>query len=97
KINAAGTALVYSTFLGGAGGTFTNSEYGVGVAVDASGNAYLTGVTDSTDFPTVNAFQAFQPSPGGWSAFVAKLDPTGSSLVYSTYLGGRANDYASGI
>jgi len=87
KLNAAGSALVYSTYLGGRG-----SEGGVGfigkrIAVDASGNAYVTGYTSSSDFPTTPG--AFQTTYGGNSdVFVSKLNPTGSSLVYSTYLGG---------
>jgi hypothetical protein len=82
KINAAGSALVYSTFLGGSG-----SDWGYGIAVDGSGNAYVTGQTESTDFPTMNPLQ---PVYGGGpsDAFVAKLNPAGSALVYSTYLGG---------
>jgi hypothetical protein len=79
KLNSTGSALVYSTYLGGS----ASFEFGKGIAVDSSGNAYVTGITDSTDFPTVNAFQT---SPGG--IFVAKLSPSGSSLLYSTYLGG---------
>jgi len=77
KLNADGSALVYSTYLGG-----SNVEVGGGIAVDTGGNAYVTGGTDSTNFPTTP--EAFQTVPG--SGFVTKLDPTGSSLVYSTYL-----------
>src|SRR5258706_829084 len=77
KLNADGSALVYSTYLGG-----SNVEVGGGIAVDTGGNAYVTGGTDSTNFPTTP--EAFQTDPG--SGFVTKLDPTGSSLVYSTYL-----------
>jgi hypothetical protein len=58
--------------------------------VDSAGNAYVTGVTYSTDFPTLNPAQA---TPGGsWDAFVTKFDPSGSALVYSTYLGGSNDD-----
>ncbi len=57
KLNAAGSALVYSTYLGGSGGG-DYGDTGNGIAVDSSGNAYVTGYTDSTDFPTANAFQA---------------------------------------
>jgi hypothetical protein len=81
KLNASGTALVYSTYLGG-----DMFDEGVGIAVDTAGNAYVTGSTSSFTFPTV---QAFQPRLGGESdAFVAKLNATGSTLVYSSYLGG---------
>ena len=91
KLNAAGSALVYSTYLGGSG-----DEQGSGIAVDSSGNAYVTGNTSSLDFPVVNAFQ---PAYGGGSrdAFVAKLNAAGSALVYSTYLGGGDLDSGSGI
>jgi hypothetical protein len=90
KLNATGTALVYSTYLGGAG-----LDRGADIAVDASGDAYVTGTT-SGGFPTTaGAFQrAFR---GVYDAFVAKLNPTGTALVYSTYLGGTDNDQAFGI
>ena len=91
KINAAGSALVYSTYLGG--NTYDTSY---GVAVDSSGNAYVTGQTSSTDFPTT--LGAFQTIFGGRSdAFVTKFNPSGSGLVYSTYLGGSLWDEGSGI
>jgi hypothetical protein len=84
KLNVDGSSLVYSTYLGGSGG-----DYGYGIAVDASGSAYLTGLTTSTDLPVTAG--AFQLAGGGTSvdAYVVKLDPTGSSAVYSTYLGGN--------
>jgi hypothetical protein len=92
KLNAAGSAFVYSTYLGGVSGV----EAGTGIAVDAAGNAYVSGVTTSTDFPTANAIQ---PTFGGGAedAFVTKLNAAGNTLVYSTYLGGSANDVISGI
>jgi hypothetical protein len=83
KLNTAGSALVYSTYLGGSGG-----DIGDGIAVDASGSAYVTGYTRSTDFPTTaGAFQTTKRG-GGYNAFVTKLNAAGSALVYSTYLGG---------
>jgi len=82
KLNATGSALVYSTYLGGS----NNYNMGYGIAVDSAGDAYVTGYTNATDFPTVNPFQA--TLAGGEGAFVTKLNATGSSLVYSTYLGG---------
>jgi hypothetical protein len=85
KLNAAGKALVYSTYLGG-----TGDDYGEGIAVDAAGNAYLAGMTDSTDFPTMNPIQT--KNAGLADMFVAKLNATGSALVYSTYLGGSDSD-----
>jgi hypothetical protein len=94
KLNPAGSALVYSTYLGGSGGLF-GGDYGAGIAVDAAGNAYVTGRTTSTDFPTANPVQ---PTYGGdGDAFVAELNPSGSALVYSTYLGGSGSDAGSGI
>ncbi|MBI3000509.1 MAG: SBBP repeat-containing protein [Deltaproteobacteria bacterium] len=85
KLNPAGSALVYSTYLGGSGG-----ENGIGIAVDAAGNAYIAGQTSSTDFPTANPLQATYGGTG--DGFVAKLDATGSALIYSTYLGGSGDD-----
>jgi hypothetical protein len=83
KLNPAGSALVYTTYLGG-----SYFDVGNGIAVDAGGNAYVTGATQSADFPTTaGAFQPTFAGPSGLSdAFVTKLDPTGSALVYSTYL-----------
>ncbi len=93
KINASGSALVYSTYLGG-----SNAEYGHGIAVDTSGNAYIAGVTHSTDFPTASALQAANIGmEGSGDAFVTKIDASGSALVYSTYLGGSGYDTGSGI
>lgn len=87
KINPEGAALVYSTWLGGNG-----TEEGYGIAVDSSGCAYVTGSTNSKNFPaTANAFQTTSPdsnSSNNSSAFVTKLSADGSALVYSTYLGG---------
>ena len=95
KLDPSGTALVYSTYLGGANSNTTN-DYGLGIAVDSSGNAYVTGLTGSTDFPTLNPIRATYG--GGLSdGFVTKLDPSGSALVYSTYLGGNGNDYGERI
>ena len=89
KLNATGSALVYSTYLGGNDG---NGVTGTGIAVDGSGSAYVTGFTNSTDFPTT--LGALQSAYGGGAsdAFVAKLNPAGSALVYSTYLGGSGAD-----
>jgi hypothetical protein len=90
KFNPAGSALVYSTYLGG-----SSAEIGFGITVDSSGNAYVTGSTTSIDFPTMNPLQP--SNGGGWDAFVTKLNPTGSALLYSTYLGGSGYDYGLGI
>jgi hypothetical protein len=90
KLSPTGSALVYSTYLGGSG-----YDVGSGIAVDSSGNAYVTGQTQSTNFPTVNALQPAYG--GGTDVFVAKLNPTGSALAYSTYLGGSGRDIGNGI
>ncbi len=90
KLNANGSALVYSTYLGGNG-----TDNGNGIAIDASGNAYVVGLTFSTDFPTKNPFQATKGAQQ--DAFVAKVNPAGASLVYSTYLGGNNVDEGNGI
>ena len=100
KLNPAGTALVYSTFLGG-----SNFEWGRALAIDSAGNAYVAGQTKSSDFPTTaNAFdRTFNvdtcPRCGidQYDAFVTKLNPTGSGLVYSTFLGGFDIDDALAI
>jgi murein DD-endopeptidase MepM/ murein hydrolase activator NlpD len=91
KLNTSGSALVYSTYLGG-----NSEEHAIGIAVDSSGNAYVTGFTGSTNFPTANAFQA---TFGGdmHDAFVTKLNTSGSALVYSTYLGGNNADIGLAI
>lgn len=88
KLNAKGSALVYATYLGG-----NDIDGCTGIAVDAAGNTYLSGVTASTDLPVASAFQ---PSYGGGvlDAFVAKIRTDGGSLVYSTYLGGSDEDRA---
>ena len=85
KLSPAGDSLVYSTYLGG---SFT--DLGLGIALDSSGSAYITGSTFSVNFPTQNAFQP--ANGGGYDAFVTKLSPTGGALVYSTYLGGSADE-----
>jgi Beta-propeller repeat len=92
KLNATGTALVYSTYLGGSG-----ADGAVGIALDSSGNAYVTGITFSTDFPGAS-LSAIQPTNGGaGDAFVAEINGTGTSLIYSTYLGGSGYDVGDGI
>jgi len=91
ELNATPT-LVYCTYLGG-----TGADAGTGIAVDASGNAYVTGSTNSTDFPT--AGKPFQPNYGGGNsdAFVAELDPAATTLLYSSFLGGSNADDGRGI
>jgi Beta-propeller repeat len=89
-LDPTGATLLYSTYLGGSGG-----DAGQGIAVDSAGNAYVTGITSSTDFPMANPWQS--TNHGGYDAFVAALDPTGATLLYSTYLGGSNNDRGFGI
>ena len=90
KLNASGSGLVYSAYVGGG-----DNDYGNGIAVDSSGNAYVTGYTLSTDFPTASPLQA--SSGGGADAFVVKLNASGSAFVYSSYLGGNGSDHGNGI
>ena len=89
ELDVAGSALVYSTYLGGSG-----VDGASGIAIDASGDAFVTGFTSSTDFPLLGAHQS--ANGGGDDAFVVEVGP-GSTLVYSTYLGGLYNDYGVSI
>ncbi|MBI1729344.1 SBBP repeat-containing protein [Candidatus Acetothermia bacterium] len=97
KVDATGTALIYSTYFGG-----TGDDQGIGIAVDNLGDAYVSGSTNSPNFPSVSSLQQ---TPGGgtcgttpcYDLYVAKLNPTGSALIFSTYLGGNNNDYGQGI
>ena len=89
KFNLDGSALSYSTFLGGA-------DQGSGIAIDSEGNAYVVGQTHADNLPaTAGAFDTTYN--GGSDAFVVKLNSTGSGLHYATYLGGTGGDFASGI
>jgi len=88
KLDPSGSSLLYSTYLGG-----TYGEQGLGITVDAIGNAYVTGATDSLDFPTTPGALDTTYIGGPADAFVAKLDPTGSGLLYSTFLGGASSDF----
>jgi hypothetical protein len=92
KLEPSGSALAYSTFLGGSG-----SDTGNGIAVDRDGNAYVTGFTASADFPTTPG--AADPTHDGGvnDAFVTKLDASGATLVSSTFLGGTASDSGQAI
>lgn len=100
KINAAGDALVYSTYLGG-----SEFDHGMSIAVDAAGNAYVAGFTLSPDFPTVNPTQAVYGGGAGTitagaaqgGGLVAKISAAGDALVFSTFMGGSADEGAEGI
>ena len=92
KLDPTGTNLVYSTYIGG-----TGYDDGRAIAVDAAGNAYVTGLTGSTDFPTT--LGAYQTTFGGgnYDVFMSKLNAVATSLDYSTYLGGTGNDQGHSI
>ncbi|MDP8990172.1 MAG: SBBP repeat-containing protein, partial [Acidobacteriota bacterium] len=99
KINASGTALVYSTYLGGSGGIQAGADgpvavgdTAVGIAIDSAGNAYVGGDTPSTDFPTSNALQTANQ---GASSFVSKINASGTAFIYSTYMGGGVQGIAA--
>jgi len=90
KLASSGSSLTYSTYFGGSGG-----DFGLGIAIDSAGDAYITGSTRSTDFPVAQAFQ--NAMGGGSDAFVAELKPDGSAPVFSSYLGGTGADSGQGI
>jgi hypothetical protein len=96
KLAANGASLIYSTYLGGSCGGPGQPEQGNGIGVDAAGNAYIAGVTCSTNFPLATPLQTGHGG-GLLDAFVTKLNPSGSSLVYSTYLGGLGLDTGTAI
>ncbi|HUA84795.1 MAG TPA: SBBP repeat-containing protein [Bryobacteraceae bacterium] len=97
KLNSSGQR-VYATYLGGA-----KDDVGVGIAVDSSGDAYVGGATLSGNFPTQNAFQSTNHGAGGSAyasggdGFIAELDPTGSTLLFSSYIGGTEDDRVLGV
>jgi hypothetical protein len=93
KLNPTGTALVYSSYIGG-----NNYNFAFAVTIDGAGNAYVAGTTGATNFPvTPGAFQTSISSTTNADAFVVKLNPSGSAYVYATYLGGTLSEDASGI
>ncbi len=92
KINAAGSAILYSTYLGG-----SDDEIGSGITIDGSGNAYVVGDTLSTTFPGVSGSSIQSSNAGGYDLFVTKINAAGTALTYSTYLGGTGDDASSSI
>lgn len=92
KLNAAGTDLEYSTFIGG-----TGDDFAKGVSLDKSGNAYVTGYTESSNFPTTVGAYKKKFRGGLCDVFVLKLNSTGAGLLYSTYVGGTSADYGYSI
>ena len=95
KINSLGSALVYSTYLGGGQIINATDDWGEGIAVDSAGSAYVTGYTYAPDFPVTSG--AYDTSRAGLDAFVTKFAPNGASLVYSTFIGGPAREQGQGI
>lgn len=91
RFSTSGATLLYSSYLGG-----TGNELGQGIAVDSAGTAYIAGQTGSSNFPTLLPIQATYGG-GSSDAFVTKLAPSGSTLVYSSYLGGTSSDVATGV
>ena len=92
KFNSTGTTEEFATYIGGSGTDTT-----AGLAVDRAFNVIVAGNTSSTDFPTMNAFQSSPLSPTNKHTVLSKLDPTGHTLLYSTYLSGNGTDVASGV
>lgn len=93
KINPSGNVLIYSTFIGG-----SNEDIGYGIVHDPSGNVFVCGHTYSSDFDiTSGSYQTTHSNPGSWEGFALKLNATGTSLLYSTYLGGSLTDIINDI
>jgi len=93
KVNPAGTALVYSTYLGG-----SDFDLSSGTAVGRTGKAYAVGLTFSTDFPTMNPIQAAKAGEADTDdVFVTLFNAAGNGIVYSTYLGGSGYDESGGV
>ena len=90
KLDPSGSNLVYADYIGG-----TGSEFGYALALDGANEVYVTGLTQSTDFPTVNPYQA--SSPSSFAGFVTRISADGSSLLYSTYLGGDSYNQPTSI
>jgi len=98
KLDPAGAVAVYSTYLGGTGNGIPCDACGTAIALDSQDNAYVVGLTLEKDFPTTaGSIQPAKAAGGGHDAFVAEMNQTGSALVYSTFLGGTADDGATSI
>jgi hypothetical protein len=100
KISSAGNALLYSTYLGGKDNHAHILDYDLSsaIAVDGSHHMFVYGVTSSVDFPTVSPFQSsLKPTTGNYNAFICQLSSDGSSLVYSSYMGGTVGEFATGM
>ncbi len=92
KLNPMGSVLLYSTYLGGSG-----NEESFNLTVDNAENAYVVGWTESNDFPTHNPLRAYHEDNGGVDGFVSKLNPWGTELLFSTYLGGSEEDFCNDV
>ncbi|HTU41262.1 MAG TPA: choice-of-anchor D domain-containing protein [Candidatus Aquilonibacter sp.] len=90
KLDSTGSNLVYADYIGG-----NSDDYGVALALDSANEVYVTGATQSSNFPVVNGYQSQQPGP--YTGFLSKLSADGSALIYSTYLGGNNYDQPAGI
>jgi hypothetical protein len=90
KLDPTGSNLIYADYIGG-----NSYDYGLALALDSAKEVYVTGSTQSSNFPVVNAYQSQQPGP--YTGFLTKVSADGSSLLYSTYLGGNNSDQPSGI
>jgi Beta-propeller repeat/Abnormal spindle-like microcephaly-assoc'd, ASPM-SPD-2-Hydin len=90
KLNSTGTSLVYADYIGG-----NSDDYGIALVLDSSNDVYVTGSTSSSNFPVVNAYQS--QAPGPYTGFLTQISASGSSLLYSTYLGGNAFDQPTSI
>jgi hypothetical protein len=90
KLDPAGAHLIYADYIGGG-----SQDYGVALVLDSANNVYVTGSTESSNFPTVNPFQSQLPGP--YSGFLTKVSADGASLLYSTYLGGNAFDQPTSL
>jgi len=92
KLNAAGSALIFSTYWGGA-----SNDFGQGIDLDIHGNPHVTGNTYSTDFPTKSPYQGSRAGSSGRDAFISKFNDTGTYVWYSTYFGGGGDDFGEDI